>query len=128
MTSWTFINLKKYLFLLAGSLSILLGVIGIVVPLLPTVPFLLLAAYLYARGSERFYLWLIHHEWFGTILANYKDGKGIPLRIRIYSLLFLWLTLGISMLLFVENMIAKLIMLAVAVGVTFHLMMMKSKQ
>jgi len=120
--------LKKIFFLTAGSLCILLGVVGIVVPLLPTVPFLLLAAYLYTKGSERFYLWLIHHEWFGTILRNYQEGKGIPFNIRLYSLLFLWFTIGISTLLFVENIIAKLIMFAIATGVTLHLLMMKSKK
>ncbi len=120
--------MKKIFFLTAGSLSVILGVIGIVVPLLPTVPFLLLAAYLYAKGSERFYLWLIHHKWLGTILKNYKDGKGIPIRIRMYSVLFLWLTLGASIVFLIEDTRAKIIMLLVAVGVTLRLILMKSSE
>lgn len=105
----------------------MLGLIGIVVPLLPTVPFLLLAAYLYAKSSERYHHWLMHHPWFGAILTNYNEGKGLPLNVRVYSALFLWATIGISILFLVESMIIKLIMLAVAIGVTVHLMMMKGK-
>ncbi|MBI3195579.1 MAG: YbaN family protein [Ignavibacteriae bacterium] len=120
--------MKKFFFLTAGSLSVLLGVIGIVVPLLPTVPFLLLAAYLYAKGSERFYLWLIHHKWLGTILTNYKEGKGIPIRIRIYSVVFLWVTIGASIVFLIEDTAAKIIMLLVASGITLRLMLMKSKE
>ncbi|MBI5215475.1 MAG: YbaN family protein [Ignavibacteriae bacterium] len=120
--------MKKIFFLTAGSLSVLFGVIGIVVPLLPTVPFLLLAAYLYAKGSERFYLWLIHHKWLGTILTNYREGKGIPFKIRMYSVLFLWLTIGASVVFLIEDITAKIIMLVVAVGITLRLMLMKSKE
>ena len=120
--------MKKFLFLFAGSLCIVIGVIGIVVPLLPTVPFLLLAAYLYAKGSERFYLWLIHHKWLGTILTNYKEGKGIPVRLRIYSVLFFWLTIGTSIVFLIEDTTAKIIMLVVASGITLRLLLMKSKE
>ncbi|MBI3189711.1 MAG: YbaN family protein [Ignavibacteriales bacterium] len=120
--------MKKFLLLFTGSLCIVIGVIGIVVPLLPTVPFLLLAAYLYAKGSERFYLWLIHHKWLGTILKNYKEGKGIPVRIRMYSVLFLWLTIGASIVVLIEDTTAKIIMLLVASGITLRLMLMKSQE
>ena len=69
------------------------------VPVLPTTPFLLLAAICYARSSERFYHWLLNNRWFGEYLKNYREGRGIPLREKTLTVLALWLTIGFTTLL-----------------------------
>lgn len=79
-----------------GWLSVALGVLGIFLPVLPTTPFLLLAAACFARSSERFYAWLVCHPRLGPWIEHYLDGRGIPLKGKLYSLALMWLSIGIS--------------------------------
>jgi uncharacterized membrane protein YbaN (DUF454 family) len=96
------------------------------VPVLPTTPFLLLAAICYARSSERFYHWLLNNRWFGEYIKNYREGRGIPLREKTLTLIALWLTIGFTTLLVVSAWWGQLILLGVAVGVTIHLVRIKT--
>src|SRR4030042_2469421 len=109
---------KQKVLIIAGSLSVVLGMIGIFVPILPTTPFLLLAAACYIRSSERFYRWLINNRLFGTYIRNYLEGKGMPLTIKIYTIALLWVTISLSIILISQNMIIKIILVCVAIGVT----------
>ncbi len=86
----------RVLLLVTGGLSVALGTIGIFLPLLPTTPFLLLAAACYLRSSERFYNWLVSHPLLSKYLLAYLDGKGIPRKAKIYTTLPLWVSLTIS--------------------------------
>ena len=70
----------RYVLLAIGWLSVALGVIGIFLPVLPTTPFLLLAAACFARSSPRFYHWLVEHPRLGPWIRDYLDGNGIPLK------------------------------------------------
>ena len=65
-----------------GTFFVGVGIVGIFVPILPTTPFLLIAAALYARSSKKFYNWLINNKIFGRFIKNYRAGKGIPLKIK----------------------------------------------
>ena len=103
-----------------------LGVLGIFVPVLPTTPFLLLAAICYARSSERFYHWLLNNRWFGEYIKNYREGRGIPLREKALTLIALWVTIGFTTLHVVSAWWGQLILLAVRVGVTIHLVRIKT--
>lgn len=87
----------KYFLIIIGWLSVILGVIGIVLPLLPTTPFILLAATCFAKSSPRFHTWLKQHKYFGPIIDHYKSGHPIPIAARNRALFFIWLSLGISM-------------------------------
>jgi hypothetical protein len=84
--------------LATGSISIALGVLGIFLPVLPTTPFLLLAAACYVRSSESFYSWLISHPVLSKYILAYLDGRGIPRKAKRYTLMTMWLTMGLSML------------------------------
>ena len=77
----------------------ILGIIGIFLPIVPTTPFLLLAAACYARGSERLYNWLMTNKVFGQYIGNYREGKGIPLKVKILSISFLWVAIAVSIFL-----------------------------
>ena len=83
--------IKSILFV-SGTFCLIAGIVGIFLPLLPTTPFLLLAAFCYARSSQRFYTWLMTNRWFGEYIKNYRDGKGIPVRIKVCKIGLLWLT------------------------------------
>ena len=121
--------MKKFvrvLLIACGTLCVALGVLGIFVPVLPTTPFFLLAAVCYARSSERFYHWLLNNRWFGEYVKNYREGRGIPLREKILTLIALWLTIGFTTLRVVSLWWGQLILLGVAVGVTIHVVRIKT--
>jgi uncharacterized membrane protein YbaN (DUF454 family) len=104
-----------------GTLSVGIGLLGVFLPVLPTTPFLLLAAYCYGRGSKRLYDRLVYHSWVGSYIKNYQDGKGIPLRLKSISIALLWLTMGITIGLPVTAWWLKILLLLIATGVTLHL-------
>ena len=86
----------RYLLLALGWLSVALGVIGIFVPVLPTTPFLLLAAACFVRSSKRFYIWLVTHPRLGPWIRDYLDGQGIPLKGKVYALSLMWASIALS--------------------------------
>lgn len=88
--------IKRILLIIAGILSLVLGVIGAFVPLLPTVPLVLLAAYCFGRSSERLHQWLLQHRYFGPIIDNFQAGKGIPKRVKYRTIAIIWLSMGFS--------------------------------
>ncbi|HEX3141491.1 MAG TPA: YbaN family protein, partial [Rhizobacter sp.] len=72
----------RHLWLLAGALSLLVGVVGIVLPLVPTVPLVLLAAFCFSRGSERCEAWLLSHPRFGPMVRDWRETRAVPLRAK----------------------------------------------
>lgn len=112
----------RALLIAAGTVSLCLGAIGIFVPVLPTTPFLLLAAACYMRSSERLHKWLINNRWFGEYIKNYQAGRGIPMRTKIVALTVLWGTIMFSaFFVFTEVLLVQIILLCVAAGVSVHL-------
>jgi len=114
--------LAKMLLIACGTLSVALGVLGVFLPVLPTTPFLLLAAACYARSSEKLYEWLLGNRWFGHYIRDYREGKGIPLRRVAVAIALLWLTIGYTAIVAVSLWWVRLALLAIAGGVTVHLL------
>jgi uncharacterized protein len=88
--------MKRVLFIVSGFLSLILGVIGIFIPGLPTTPFLLLAAGLFIRSSPRLYNWLIKNRYLGRYILNYQRRKGMTERQKIYALSLMWVMIIVS--------------------------------
>ena len=121
--SFSYFCVVKTLFVLLGAVSLLLGLVGIFVPLLPTTPFLLLAAALWVRSSPRLYAWLLAHRRLGPYIRNFRENRAIPLRAKILSVTLLWASLLYCIFFVVEEWWwAQLALLAVAVGVTWHIL------
>jgi len=119
---------RRRLLVGAGTLSTGLGIIGIFIPILPTTPFLLLAAACYMRSSERFYQWLINNRIFGAYVRNYIEGKGMPVRIKIFTILLLWLTIGLSITFGIQNIVIRIVLICIAIGVTTHICLIKKRK
>ena len=90
---------KQYFLIFSGWLAIVLGVIGIALPLLPTTPFILLAAGCFAKSSPRFHQWLLQHAFFGPLINTYQGDRCLPKDVKIKAIIFIWVTLGISIFL-----------------------------
>ena len=108
-----------------GWLSVALGVIGIFLPVLPTTPFLLLAAACFVRSSPRLYRWLVGHPRLGPWIRDYLDGAGIPFKAKLYSIGLMWPSILLSCYL-VPQPYARLFMLSSAVLVTVYIVRQKT--
>uniref|UniRef100_A0A831UCK9 DUF454 domain-containing protein n=1 Tax=Geobacter metallireducens TaxID=28232 RepID=A0A831UCK9_GEOME len=117
----------RWLLLGAGILATVLAVLGIFLPLLPTVPLLLLAAACFARSSERVHRWLLEHRHLGPILHGYLDGSGIPRRARATALCLIWITIPVSAFLVVPLPWVRVLLIAVALGVTVYLLRLPTR-
>lgn len=115
-------RITKAFLIVAGTISLALGAIGIVLPILPTTPFLLLSAACYCRSSDRLYKWLLTNKWFGEYIKNYREGKGVPLKTKIIALTVLWVTITYSAFFFIRILEVQLILFAVAVAVSIHIL------
>jgi uncharacterized membrane protein YbaN (DUF454 family) len=115
-------ELRRYLLIIIGTFFLGLGIIGIFLPLLPTTPFLLLAAACYTRSSKRFYNWLLTNRWLGNYIRNYRERKGVPFKIKILSISFLWIAIGYSVIFVVHILLGRIILILIATGVTIHIL------
>lgn len=116
----------RYLLFACGCLSVILGVIGIFLPVLPTTPFLLLAAACFARSSKRFYLWLVMHPKLGPWVRDYLDGQGLPLKGKIWALALMWTSISLSMWI-VPLFWVRIFMLISAISVTVYILKQKTR-
>lgn len=114
----------KWFYITLGTVAVALGFLGIFLPLLPTTAFLLLAAWAYARSSHRFYHWLLNNRIFGKYITAYLEGKGMPMISKVSTTLLLWITILATTIFFVENIWIRILLLAIAVGVTLHIIML----
>ncbi len=107
-----------------GTFFLALGIIGVFLPLLPTTPFLLMSAACYFKGSKRMHDWLLNNRWFGEYIRNYREGRGIPAKTKMVSILALWITIGYSAFFVVQIPIVRIILLLIALGVTMHIILL----
>ena len=119
-------HLSRWVLIIVGSFFAGLGILGIFLPLLPTTPFLLLAAACYIRSSERLYNWLMNNKWIGRYIKNYLEGKGIPLKSKVLSISALWITIGYSVFFVVNIFPVRIILILIAIGVTIHLLSIRT--
>jgi len=80
------------------------------------------------RSSERFYQGLINNRVFGAYVRNYIEGRGMPMRIKIFTILLLWLTIGLSITFGVQNIVIRIVLICLAVGVTAHIGLIKKRK
>jgi uncharacterized membrane protein YbaN (DUF454 family) len=115
-------DLLRWILICCGWCCIAAGVIGIFLPLLPTVPFLLLAAACFARSSEQFHSWLLEHSHLGPLVRDYLHSGGIPLRAKRVAIGMVWVSFPVSALLFAQAVWLKVVLLSIAAGITLYLM------
>ena len=122
-------KLVRALWFIAGTICVVLGAIGIVLPILPTTPFLLAAAACYYKSSEKMHRWLLNNKWFGEYIRNYTEGKGLTRKTKITALTVLWITIILSTVFMLNRLLPaqlvlplQLVMIAVAVAVSIHIL------
>ncbi|MFP4527197.1 MAG: YbaN family protein [Candidatus Kapaibacterium sp.] len=109
-----------------GTFFVGLGALGIFIPLLPTTPFLLLAAACFLRGSDRMYAWLINNKYLGPFIINYREQRGISLKLKGLTIFILWGTILYSVFEVANLLWLKIILIVIAIGVTIHLIAIRT--
>lgn len=119
-------EISRVLFFTLGLTFLGIGAIGIVLPVLPTTPFVIVSALCFGKSSERFERWISNNRYFGSYIGNYKTRKGVPLDVKIKSIIFLWVMLLVSIFFFISNIYIQILLMVVGVGVTAHIWMLNT--
>jgi uncharacterized protein len=122
------LGIYRYVYLVAGFLLVAIGVIGIFLPLLPTTIFLILASACFVKSSPKANEWLKNNKYLGPYLKNYQDKTGLTIKSKIYSIIFLWLSILVSAFFLTDKFYIRIILLAIAIGVSIHLTLVKTKK
>jgi hypothetical protein len=121
-------KLRGQMLLIAGIICVVLGILGIFIPVLPTTPFLLLAAACFMRSSGRFHRWLLNNRILGSYIRNYTEGRGMPVRNKVFTIALLWLGIGVSAYLIRDKPVIVIILAITAAAVTWHIVHIRAKR
>ena len=120
-------RLARLLWTTAGTLSLAVGVVGIILPVLPTTPFVLIAAACYLRGSKRMYDKLVKNRYVGGYLRDYMEGRGVSKRATVVSIASLWILILLSAVFATNDQIIRAVLIVVATAVTIHLLRLRTR-
>jgi len=119
----------KSILALLGLISLGLGIVGAFLPLLPTVPFVLLSAFLFARSSDRLHNWLITHKIFGQLIRDYHEERGITIQGKVAAISMMWISNIISIALIINNILwLQILMSIITLSVTIYILQYKTKR
>ena len=120
-------NLKKKLYITFGFLAVALAIVGVFIPGLPTVPFLLVALFCFERSSKKYHDMIMNNKYFGPVLQDYYSGKGLTLSVKIKAILFL--SCGMIFSIYkIQNLHARIGLALVWLGVAIHIILLKTKK
>lgn len=111
----------RYLLIAIGSISVVLGIIGVFLPLLPTTPFMILAAACFAKSSERFYLWVVNNKVFGATVRQWRQEKTIPRKAKWVAFFTIILSFSFSIYMFRDSLQAQLILVTMSAFLIFFM-------
>ena len=113
--------------IIVGCISLVLGILGLFLPMLPPTPFLLLSAAAWLKASPSLYEWLLNHRVFGEYIRNFREHRAIPLRVKIISVSMVWLTIGYCIIAVVDEWWwAQLLMALLAIAISWHILSYKT--
>ena len=117
----------KIFLTILGLVSFALAVAGIFLPLLPTTPLLLLAAWCFVHSSPRLYDWLMQHPKFGPYIRNFRENRAIPLHVKVVSVALVWLTIGYCIVAVVDEYLwAQILLFVLAAAISWHILSYKT--
>ena len=119
-------KIVKYLLYLSGFLFLGLGILGIFLPILPTTPFLLLAASVFMHTNRNIYVWMFNNRWFGKQFRSYVKNKSVSKTVKISSLLILIFTMLYSIIFVVDLLWIQILLLIILVAVSVHIFKLKT--
>ena len=119
-------NLKKKIYIFVGFLAVILGIIGVILPGIPTVPFLLVALFCFERSSKKYHDMILNNKYFGKVLRDYYEGRGLTTSVKIKAVLFLSCGMGFSVYR-VHNLHLRIMLVLIWAGVALYIVLLKTK-
>jgi uncharacterized membrane protein YbaN (DUF454 family) len=115
-------SVKKGIYLIIGTLALGAGIIGVFLPVIPTTPLILLSAWCFFRSNSKIYQWVISNEKFGPTIENFQEGNGVTVKTKIRAIVMMWLTISVSVYIFIRNiyLIGFLYLMAVSVSIYLY--------
>ena len=120
-------NLKKKLYIAFGFLAVILAIIGVFIPGLPTVPFLLVALFCFERSSKKYHDMIMNNKYFGPVLQDYYSGKGLTSSVKIKAISFLSCGMAFSIYK-IQNLHVRIALAVVWLAVAIHIILLKTKK
>jgi uncharacterized membrane protein YbaN (DUF454 family) len=108
-------------YIVVGTIALIIGAIGLFLPVIPTTPLVILAAACYYRGSDRLHNWILSSRWFGETIKNYQEGRGLTRNTKVRAISMMWVMILVSAWFFVSNLFVRVAIICVAIGVTVYL-------
>lgn len=118
----------KTIFLIAGSISLSLGFVGLFLPVIPTTPFVLLSLFLFGKGHPEKVNDVINHPRFNPYIKDYISKEGIPLKAKIRALFVLWISIIISITFFITLPILRIVVLISSTSVSLYIITRETKK
>ena len=119
-------TVSRYLYLIMGFLLVGIGILGIFLPVLPTTIFLILASACFMKSSPKANEWLKNNRWLGPYLKNYTEKTGLTVKSKLVLISILWISITFSALILTDIPAIRILLLLIAIGVTIHLVMVKT--
>ena len=120
------VYIKKIILISIGIFSLILGILGIAIPLLPTTPLLILSSICFLNSSDKLYNWILDNKFFGKYIVGYTKYRAVSLQSKIVSLVILWIGIGSSAVFFVKNIWIRIALIIIAIAVTIHIILLKN--
>ncbi|PLX13330.1 MAG: hypothetical protein C0594_01365 [Marinilabiliales bacterium] len=118
-------NFRKYLFIVLGSVSLIMAYIGIVMPAIPGTPFIVLTAYFYVRSSEKMYNWILRQKIFSKMIESFKKHDTVPFKFKLMLLIPFWGSVAVSLIWFAESEFSYIVISAVGLIATILVFLVK---
>lgn len=119
---------RRIVYITLGSLFLILGAVGIFIPLLPTTPFWLLTCWFYLRSSEKLYNRAMSNRYFGSYIKGFMVDKAIPVRSKVISISVMWLSAILTSVYLIEYLWVKILLILISIGVTWHILSFPTKK
>ena len=120
-------EIKRLFFFSLGVTLFAVGTVGAILPVLPTTPFILASFFCFGKSSKRAERWISNNRYFGSYIENYKTKQGVPLDIKLKSILFLWTALIASLIIFAHENYLFILLIIVGIVITAHILLLKTK-
>jgi uncharacterized protein len=120
--------MRKILLLIIGTISLIFGILGVILPVLPTTPFLLLSLACYFRSSSKLYSFILSNKYLGPYVKDYVSGKGIPVKAKKKAIFLIWITIGFSVLVVIDKTILRIMVITIATIVSTYIWTRKNAE
>ena len=111
----------KILLLIIGHISLGLGVLGIVLPILPTTPFLLLSLFCFAKSSDKLHDFILNNKYLAPYVKDFMNGEGIPRKVKNRVILLIWLSIGFTVIFVIDKTILRIMLISIASIVSVYI-------